>query len=109
MIKNKCIAIVFRTASLVYAIIGLLSMMGVFRGAMRPGVLAYYTMQSNILAIAMFLMLTVRTASGLRKGGTGSAGYFARFEMVCVVDILLTFVVYWVLLAPNLIFCFSRG
>jgi len=44
----------------------------------------FYTMQSNILVILLFAMLTVRTATGLRYGETGSAGYFARFDRIGV-------------------------
>jgi len=102
MIKNKIFALVFRAASLLFALIGLLTEMGIFRGSFLPGTLAYYTIQSNILVIALFAILTVRTAAGLREGRTGSAGYFARFEMVCAIDIMLTFVVYWTLLVPIL-------
>ena len=120
MIRDKRIALVFRAASFLFALIGLLSMMGVFRGVIYSGILVYYTMQSNILGIVLFAMLTVRTAAGLRNdkssnpelpGGKNGdaglsdsrnigAGYFSRFEMVCAIDIMLTFVVFWVLLAP---------
>jgi len=102
MIKNRGVALVFRGASLLFAIIGLLTEMGVLRGSFRTGVFAYYTIQSNILVIVLFVMLIVRTAAGLREGRIGSAGYFARFEMVCVIDIMLTFIVYWTILAPSL-------
>jgi len=81
MIKNKRFALVFRIAAFIIAIAGLLDMMGAFRGEMHFATLAFYTMQSNILAIVLFGMLIIRTAMGLREGNKGSAGYFARFEM----------------------------
>jgi len=87
---------------LVLAIAGFLDMLGVFGGELRLGALMFYTMQSNILAIVLFSMLLIRTLVGLRDGRNGSAGYFARFEMVCVSNVMLTFLVYWVLLAPIL-------
>ena len=102
MIKDRRFALIFRTAAMLFALINLLSMMGVLRGIMHPGILVYYTMQSNILAIVLFGMLAVRTGIDIRKASIGSAGYFPRFEMICVIDILLTFVVYWTLLAPNM-------
>jgi len=102
MIKNKIFALVFRAASLLFAIIGLLVITGVFRGNFQPKMLVYYTIQSNILVVVLFAMLTVRTALGLREVKNGNSGYFARFEMVCAIDIMLTFFVYWTLLAPNL-------
>jgi len=102
VIKDRRFAIVFRVASLIFAIAGFLSMTGVFMGYIYPGILVYYTMQSNVLAIVLFALLTIRTISGLREGNIGNSGYYARFEMVCVIDIMLTFVVFWVILAPNL-------
>jgi len=77
-------------------------MVGVFRGELHLEALAFYTMQSNILAIVLFGMLTIRTAIGLRDGIKGNAGYFARFEMICSIDIMLTLLVFWILLAPTL-------
>jgi len=81
---------------------GFSAMMGFFAGNFWPGILAFYTMQSNILAIILFAMLTIKTIGGLREGAKGEAGYFARFEMVCTINVMLTFIVYWVLLAPTL-------
>jgi hypothetical protein len=92
----------FRVLSLLLAVAGFLAMLGIFGGNFWPRTLAFYTMQSNILAIILFGMLAVRTAGGLRECIKGEAGYFARFEMVVTINILLTFVVYWVLLAPTL-------
>ena len=101
MIKDRRFALAFRAASMLFALVNLLSAMGVLKGKMYQGILMYYTMQSNILVILLFGALAVRTGIDLRKERIGSAGYFARFEMVCVIDILLTFVVYWTLLAPG--------
>ena len=102
MIKNRLVALLFRLAALGLALIGLLSMTGVLGGEPRLSSLMYYTIQSNILAVALFALLAFRTAVGLRWGIHGSAGFFMRFEMVCVIDIMLTFVVYWFMLAPSM-------
>jgi len=102
MIKDKRIALIFRSAAFIIATTGLLAMMGAFKGELHFQSLAFYTMQSNILAIVLFGMLIVRTAIGLRDGNKGNAGYFARFEMICVIDIMLTLIVFWILLAPTL-------
>jgi len=101
MVKNRIFSLVFRVAVLVVAVTGFLTMMGVFGGGWNFSVLAFYTLQSNILVVVLFVMLIIRTVSGLREGQAGGVGYFARFEMVCVVNIMLTFLVYWVLLAPR--------
>jgi len=108
MIKSKKVALIYRLAALVIAITGFLSMMGAFGGGGNFGALMFYTLQSNVLIIVMFAMLTVRTLIGLREdkstgvSSTDGTGYFARFEMVCCINIMLTFLVYWVLLAPTL-------
>jgi len=102
MIKHRRFALIFRAVSLIIAVSGFLAMLGIFEGGFRPATLAFYTMLSNVLAIVLFGLLTVRTAIGLREGPRGNAGYFARFEMICSIDLMLTFVVYWVLLAPTM-------
>jgi len=102
MIQDRRFALIFRVAAFGIAITGLLAMMGALKGEIHFGALAFYTMQSNILAIILFGMLVVRTAIGLREGNKGSVGYYARFEMICTIDIMLTLLVFWILLAPTL-------
>jgi len=99
MIKNTKIALVYRIASLLFAVAGILSLLGVFDGQWHGITLFFYTAQSNILAIALFAMLTVKTILGMRGR---DACHFPRFSMVVVIDILVTFFVYWILLAPTL-------
>ena len=100
MIKSKSVSLVFRIAATLIAAAGVLDLIGVFRGAFYSGVLYYYTAQSNILAVAMFTMLSARTAAGIKKGERENACFFPRFEMICVIDTLLTFCVFWALLVP---------
>jgi hypothetical protein len=80
---------------------GVLKQIGVFGGRVYFSSLMYYTLQSNLLVIVLFAMLTFRTMKELRTGTRGGNGFYARFEMVCVVDILLTFGVFWILLMPG--------
>lgn len=101
MVNNKIFALIFRGAALVFSTIGVLLTIGVFGGRpLSAGSLFYYTTQSNLLAIVMFGMLTFRTAAGIRKKDP-HVGYFPRFSMICAIDILLTFLVYWILLVPT--------
>jgi hypothetical protein len=107
MIHNRLVALVFRFGSAVFALTGIL--LHLYMSSPRPdfSLFVYYTIQSNLLALVLFVMLGCRTAKALlREGRTGKTGYFARFEMVCVIDLLLTLVVYWVMLAPG---AFSMG
>ncbi len=104
MIKNRIFALIFRLGSLIVVVFGLLAHIGAFDGGIKMRGFMYYTVQSNILAVALFTFLLIRTAVGLGKEGIkGSAGYFSRFEMVCVIDLQLTFWVYWFMLVPTVV------
>jgi len=102
MIKNGKIAFVFRLTSFIIATAGLLDLMGVFQGNLYTGVLFYYTAQSNIFAIILFGVLSIKTFTGLRSDNKQNACYFPRLLMICTVDVLLTFIVFWILLVPQL-------
>ena len=102
MIKNKKIALIYRSAAVLLATAGLLDLMGAFGGAFYINVLYYYTAQSNIMAIILFVMLLVKTILGISKGDD-NASYFPRFSMICSINVMLTFVVFWILLVPQLI------
>ncbi|MCL2677749.1 MAG: Pr6Pr family membrane protein [Clostridiales bacterium] len=102
MIQNRRFALAFRLGALIFILAGGLTETGVFSGNFKWGYLMYYTMQSNLLAAVLFALLAARTAKALREEGQfGSAGWYSRFEMVCVVGLFLTFIVYWALLAPE--------
>jgi len=104
MIKCQKVALLFRVCAFLVAAAGLLDLLGVFHGAFYSGVLLYYTAQSNILAIILFLVLSIKTISGMRNDNKGNgACYFPRIVMICTIDVLLTFVVFWILLVPQLI------
>jgi len=100
-------------------------MTGVFSESLNLGTLMFYTLQSNILVIVLFVMLTIRTFLRYRESiktteyngnnnihhknipdeagiKTDNVGYYTRFEMVCSINIMLTFLVYWIMLAPML-------
>ena len=102
MVKNKLIALIYRVIALVVISIGLARQFGFFHGYVSFYTFQFYTIQSNLLAIIMFTMLIPCNVNGLREGIRGSAVYFTRFRMVCSVNLLLTFFVFWLLLAPNL-------
>jgi len=101
MIKNKRFAFVFRLCAFAFAIIGLLKQIGVFGGIISFRSFMFYTIQSNLFAAILFAFLTVRTGRSLREGLRGSVGWHSRLGMVCAVDLLVTLVVFWVLLVPE--------
>ena len=101
MIQNKRFALVFRLGALLFALAGVMKQIGIFEGTVSFNPFMFYTIQSNLLAIALFALLAIRTAKGLREGSHGSVGWYSRFGMVCVVDLLVTMIVFWALLAPT--------
>jgi hypothetical protein len=102
MIKNRFFALAYRLSSFIFALVGVLAQIGVFNGILRLDFLMFYTIQSNLLAVFLFILLSIRTIKALREEGIcGNAGWFARFEMICVVNLLVTLIVYWALLAQT--------
>ena len=101
MIQNKRFALAYRTCAVLFAAIGLLKQIGAFEGKVNFGSFMFYTIQSNLLAVILFAFLVIRTGQSLRKGLQGGAGRDTRLGMVCAVDLLVTMVVFWVLLAPE--------
>lgn len=102
MIQNRIAALIVRIIGFIMPLWGLLIQMGLFSGEFNTDALMYYTIQSNILAFALFAVLLVKTIKDIKETGTrGDVGYCPRFEMVCIIDLLLTMLVYWVLLAPT--------
>ncbi|MDR0324630.1 MAG: Pr6Pr family membrane protein [Oscillospiraceae bacterium] len=101
MIQNRRFALAFRLGALLFALAGLMKQIGIFSGTVSFRAFMYYTIQSNVLAIALFAILSIRTVKSLREGTHGSAGWHTRFGMVCAADILVTLIVFWALLAPT--------
>ena len=101
MIQDRRFALYFRLCAFLFAVAGLLKQIGAFGGAINFNSFMYYTIQSNLLAILFFAFLTIRTAKGLREGRKGTAGWHSRLGMVCAVDLLVTLIVFWALLAPQ--------
>ena len=97
MIKAKRFALAYRLCAFVFATIGLLKQIGVFGGTISLRSFMFYTIQSNLLAAILFAFLAVRTGMSLREGLRGSAGWHSRLGMVCAVDLLVTFAVFWTL------------
>jgi len=102
MIKNKKFALSFRLVAMLFTLYALMRQFGVFLPQFYLEAITYYTIQSNALAFVMLAMLAVCTERDM--GTTGNSGYFTRFRMICTVNLLLTFVIFWVMLAPNLPF-----
>jgi len=101
MIKNRAFALGFRCTAFLACLFGVLynitSGFSTFHGVL----LLYYTIQSNIFAIALFGILIYKTAAGLKKDGVkGNSAYLSRISAGVTICIMLTFIVFWCVLAP---------
>jgi len=101
MINNIRYALLFRLGALVFALTGLLKQIGVFQGSIRLGAFMYYTTLSNMLAIILFAILSAHTIHSFREKARNKKERYSRFEMACVVNLLVTFIVFWTLLVPQ--------
>jgi hypothetical protein len=107
MFIKKNHSLYFRVLALIFVIVGLMVHLHVFYGTFRPSQLMYYTLQSNVLAAILFFFLIYSDIKTLKNGSTEKTkDLINRFEIICVIDLLLTLLVYWILLAPK---DFARG
>ena len=105
-IKNRLIAIVFRTIGIAFCILGIISVTFI-TGSFSGSVFLYYTVMSNI-AVMLFLIVALgNTIHDLVKHGIhGETSRFPLLSFIVTVDITLTMMVYWCILAPT---SFSMG
>ena len=101
MIKNRVLALVYRSAAFLAVLFGIFLVGGVFGGEVRPGLFLYYTVQSNIVVLVYFLVSAIKTAAVLKQdGAAGTCGFFPRVQAGVLLCIFLTFIVFWAILAP---------
>jgi hypothetical protein len=102
MRNNRIFALCYRIAAFILCLVGILSTLGVFIGEFHWKALLYYTVESNILILVMFGYLATKTAFDVkRKGVAGSSSYHERLTAIMMLSIIVTFFIFWVLLAPN--------
>lgn len=101
MIHDRRFAFIFRLFAFIFTLSGVLDALGAFQGGIKPERFLFYTILSNALGVILFLVLAIKTGREWKgKGAFGSSGYYPSFELVCVVDLLLTLLVYWIVLVP---------
>jgi uncharacterized membrane protein YiaA len=113
MKNNRVFAMLYRCVALALCLLGILGILGLFRGGLGLSGLLYYTIQSNILVLAMLSALIVKTALAIKRDGAkGSASFCERLSAIVTLSIAVTFLVYWALLAPTMpgseLFAFSN-
>jgi len=104
MRKNRIFALNYRIMAFIVCLLGILASIGIFEGQFYETSLLYYTYQSNILVLGFFTVLIYKTTVDLqKKGKIGDNGYFPRINAGVLLAIMLTMVVYWGMLAPELV------
>jgi hypothetical protein len=103
MRENRVFALCYRCAAFLLCLAGIFATTGVFAGRFSWGALLYYTTESNIMVLAMFAALIVKTAADLKNdGASGRCSYFERLSAVAMLSITVTLIVFWLILAPVL-------
>lgn len=101
MKNNKVFALIYRGFFMLLALSGILVSTKVFLPTFNPNTFLYYTTQSNILVLTFFTYLLIKTLVDIKKHGLkGEASYAPKLSFIIMVNIIITFLVFWVLLAP---------
>lgn len=96
--QNRVFALVWRIVGLVVGVVGSAFM---FTNSMGAMMLVYFTMQTNLFILALFLVLIVMTAVQIAsEGKRGEVAHLnCSFQLALTFYITITFVVYWALLS----------
>ncbi|MCL2540410.1 MAG: Pr6Pr family membrane protein [Firmicutes bacterium] len=101
MIKNRIFALIFRIVAFTAILFGIIYNTGVFQGDFHWIIFLYYTILSNIFALALFGVLIFMTARKLKHNGAkGDSCFYPRISAAVTVCIMLTLIVFWCVLAP---------
>lgn len=104
MRNNRVFALIYRIVFAIPPIIGIMLNTYMFTSKFKLRSFLYYTTLSNIVAIVLFITLAVKTAISIKKDGKfGDVAFDENFSFVTTVNITLTFIVFWTLLAPGLV------
>lgn len=103
MNKKVIFALIYRFVFMGIAIIGIILNTGIFSVGFKYTSLLYYTIQSNLLAFLLFAFLFFKTLISVIKDKRKARTSFApQASFMLMVDISLTFLVFWLMLAPGL-------
>ncbi|MDR0752108.1 MAG: hypothetical protein LBF12_05980 [Christensenellaceae bacterium] len=102
--NNRITALVYRCVAIILCLFGLLDGTGLFLGSPSGGSLLYYTNQSNILVLIVFVMLLIATLREIKKSGTkGPSSFFERTTGIVMLAISVTMLIFWFVLAPTFV------
>lgn len=101
--KTATFALFYRGLFMSIALLGVVLNTKMLSPLFDPTTLLYYTTQSNILAFALFTYLFIKTVIEIKHSGADAKTSFApNLTFIVMVDIILTFLVFWILLAPSI-------
>lgn len=101
MIKNRLVQVIFQVVYLTLAIFGIIGSLGYFNRSFNSDFYAYYTNLSNYICIGAIIAAFVSTVKKTNKGEQGYVDIAPAFNILCVILILVTFLVYNALLAKD--------
>ena len=96
MIKNRTAQLIYQSFFCAFALIGILSSVGLFDYAFAWDFYIYFTNLSNYLCAAVMLVELIQTA---RRQGDSFVSALPKLKFVSMLGILLTFLVFNLLLA----------
>lgn len=99
MIKNRVAQVVFQTVYFVLAVIGFLNSFGYFAADFNANFYVYYTNLSNYICMGFMFVCLVKTIKQANKKEDGFVGVSPKFNFMCVIMIMVTFLVYNILLS----------
>lgn len=99
-LENRVFALIFRCLALLIAGYGLVVMLIITSSPLQ---FFYFTIQTNVFAIILFVALILGTAMQIRKGGARGAVYTANpvLQVGVAFFITITMVIYWTLLSGH--------
>ena len=99
--NNRIFTIIFRSILIVIIITGVL-LTAIKDGVFHFNTMLYYTTLSNVFVLIITSLLLFRTIMDFSKlGKSGSSTIYVPLHFVALVDIMITFLVYWTLLVPS--------
>lgn len=103
--RNKKIIFIYRIIAFFISLCGVLlhflSDTVVESGFMIQHKMAYFTIQTNILIVLLFMMLLWQSIRGYQQNGKWGVGVISpKFYGAIIVYIIMTMLVFWVILAP---------
>lgn len=102
-IRNRALALAFRLILVAGCLCGLYLISGLSKGAFSPLLLSYYTIQSNLLVLALFVVLAIRTWRDLRNAGvSGTSTCSPHVKGAVMLTITVTLLVYHFMLVPTM-------